>query len=190
MKEKVRPILNKYYTISTDTFEQFYASFELLQVEKGKAFIRKGRRENFEYILVEGICHSFLFSPEGEEVTISFFVDQTVLPPHITRTQKGVSTLNFQTLRDSTFIRFSAQFFEQFMIDNLDVRAWGNEVLKNELALKVEREIDLASLNARERLIKFRHRFPMLENWIPHPKIASYLGITNVSLSRLRKELS
>lgn len=74
------------------------------------------------------------------------------------------------------------------MVVNLEIRAWGNEVLKHELALKVKREIQLASLNAKGRLLKFREQFPLLENLVPHPAIASYLGITNVSLSRLRKE--
>ncbi|MEZ4684940.1 MAG: hypothetical protein R3B47_02410 [Bacteroidia bacterium] len=82
-----------------------------------------------------------------------------------------------------------ADDFEEFMVHNLEIRAWGNEVLKRELALKVDKEIQLASLTAKERLIKFRERFPLLENRVPHPTIASYLGITNVSLSRLRKEM-
>jgi CRP-like cAMP-binding protein len=56
--------------------------------------------------------------------------------------------------------------------------------------MKVEKEIGLASLTAKERLLSFRQQFPMFENLISHPDIASYLGITNISLSRLRKELS
>ena len=42
---------------------------------------------------------------------------------------------------------------------------------------------------AKERLIEFRNKYKILENLIPHTDIASYLGITNISLSRLRKDL-
>ena len=59
-----------------------------------------------------------------------------------------------------------------------------------ELQNKVEKEIEMASLTAKERLINFRNKFQSLENIVPHTTIATYLGITNISLSRLRKELS
>jgi hypothetical protein len=75
------------------------------------------------------------------------------------------------------------------MVQDLEIREFGNTVLRNELKKKVEKEIGLASLTAKERLIQFRKDYPFLENLIPHPYIASFLGITNVSLSRLRKEL-
>jgi CRP-like cAMP-binding protein len=54
---------------------------------------------------------------------------------------------------------------------------------------KVEKEIGLASFTAKKRLIRFREQYALLENLIPHTDIATYLGITNISLSRLRKEL-
>ena len=56
-------------------------------------------------------------------------------------------------------------------------------------ASDVDKEIGLASLTAKGHLIKFRNQFPMLENFIPHSDIASYLGITNILLSRLRRDL-
>ena len=75
------------------------------------------------------------------------------------------------------------------MINHIDIREFGNMVLQNELLAKVEKEIGLASLNAKERLILFREKYHFLENLISHADIASYLGITNISLSRLRREL-
>jgi hypothetical protein len=54
----------------------------------------------------------------------------------------------------------------------------------------VEKEIGMASQTAKERLIKFREDYPILENLIPHTTISTYLGITNISLSRLRNELA
>ena len=84
----------------------------------------------------------------------------------------------------------NAYEFEELMINNLEIRRFGNAVLRNELTRKVDKEIGLASLTAKERLLKFREQYPMLENLIPHTDIASYLGITNISLSRLRRDLA
>jgi CRP-like cAMP-binding protein len=82
-----------------------------------------------------------------------------------------------------------ANIFAELMVNNLEIRNFGNQVLRNELACKVDKEIGLASLTAKERLIKLREQFPLLENLVPHTDIATYLGITNISLSRLRKGL-
>jgi hypothetical protein len=76
------------------------------------------------------------------------------------------------------------------MVDNLEVRRFGNMVLLAELQKKVEKEISLASLTASERLQVFRKEYPGFENIVPHAAIATYLGITNVSLSRLRGKKS
>jgi CRP-like cAMP-binding protein len=82
-----------------------------------------------------------------------------------------------------------ADAFEELMIHYVDIREFGNTVLQQELHIKVEKEIGLASLNAKERLIQFREKYHFLENLISHVDIASYLGITNISLSRFRKDL-
>ena len=100
-----------------------------------------------------------------------------------------ISNLNFQASTDIRLGIMDASKFLDLMVDHLDIRDFGNMVLKIELQNKVEKEIGHASLTARERLIKFREQYPLLENLVPHTTIATYLGITNISLSRLRKEL-
>ncbi len=74
--------------------------------------------------------------------------------------------------------------------ENQEIKHFAYKVIQNELISKMEKEIGMASLPAKERLSKFREKFKSLENIIPHTDIASYLGITNISLSRLRKDLS
>ena len=74
------------------------------------------------------------------------------------------------------------------MIEDLEIRDFGNAVLSNELMAKVEKEVALASLKAKDRLVLLRKKYPNIENLIPHSDIASYLGITTISLSRLRTQ--
>jgi CRP-like cAMP-binding protein len=160
------------------------------EYRKGQLFIQKNKINGSEYFLLDGICRSYLVNPEGEETTISFFKAGSILSPFITRTSQGRSLFYFQASTDIRMATISALLFEKLMIENIDVRNFGNTVLRNELMKKVEKEIGLASYTARERLLAFREQFPLLENLVPHPDIASYLGITNISLSRLRKELA
>ena len=189
IKERTRPLVNKVSPVSEGSLD-LISDLTLVEVyEKGDVFIDRGKRNNKEYFVYEGVCRSFLLSPEGEEVTISYFPEGSVLSPNKTRTANQISHLNFQALTRLTVASLNADKFEQLMINHIDIREFGNMVLQNELLAKVEKEIGLASLNAKERLILFREKYHFLENLISHADIASYLGITNISLSRLRREL-
>lgn len=156
--------------------------------KKDSILLKPNQTDDSEYILLQGIARTFLHNTQGEEITLSFFEDNTVLPPFITRTDNGKSLLYCETMTDCTFAKINAKAFESLMIDNLEIREFGNTVMRQELLNKVGKEIRMASWSAKERLEQFRKDFSMLENKIPHSMIASYLGITNVSLSRLRKQ--
>lgn len=189
IKERTRPIVNKVSPVSEGSLD-LISDLILVEVyEKGDVFIDRGKKNNKEYFVYEGVCRSFLLNPEGEEVTISYFLEGSVLSPNKTRTANQISHLNFQALTKLTVASLNADKFEQLMINHIDIREFGNMVLQYELLAKVEKEIALASLSGRERLILFREKYHFLENLISHVDIASYLGITNVSLSRLRREL-
>lgn len=189
IKERTRPIVTNVAPVSEASLELICDLIEIEVYEKGAVFIDRGKKNNKEYFVYEGVCRSFLLSPEGEEVTISYFLEGGVLSPNKTRTANQISHLNFQALTKLTVASLNADQFEQLMINHLDIREFGNMVLQYELQAKVEKEIALASLNGREKLLLFREKHHFLENLISHADIASYLGITNISLSRLRREL-
>jgi CRP-like cAMP-binding protein len=185
----VEEIINGIYPISPKSLSKIKALIELESFEAGQNFVSVEKKNDKEYFLLEGICGSYLSNAEGLDSFISFFTTKSVLSPHTTRTSKGLSLLNIKALTPVKIASVNAKKFEELMVQDLEIREFGNTVLRNELKKKVEKEIGLASLTAKERLIQFRKDYPFLENLIPHPYIASFLGITNVSLSRLRKEL-
>lgn len=157
--------------------------------EAGTIFIKKGDWDKYEYFLVSGVVRSYLENNEGEEITLSFFEQNSVISPHLTRTKNERALINYQALTSCKLQKINASNFAKLIETDAEVREFAHEVLKRELQQKVNKEIQLASWTANERLQQFRKDFHMLENLIPHPMIAAYLGITNVSLSRLRKSL-
>lgn len=190
MTTMLKEIVNSIYPISSTSLKVMEDMLELDSIEKGEIFIKRNTRNRKEYFIFDGICRSYLISPEGEEITISFFTSNSVLSPFSIRTKEELSVLNFQALTDVKLASIDAFELEQIRMNNLEIRRFANSVMYNELARKVDKEIGLASLSAKERLLKFRAQYPSLENQISHPIIASYLGITNISLSRLRGDLS
>ncbi|HBH25680.1 MAG TPA: Crp/Fnr family transcriptional regulator [Cytophagales bacterium] len=185
----IKEIINSIYRISSNSLAEIEKIVKYENYDKGISFIEKNKLNNKEYFLLEGVCKSYLINPEGNEITLSFFDENSVLSPYTTRTSNNRSLICFKSLTDIKLASIDANIFAELMVNNLEIRNFGNQVLRNELACKVDKEIGLASLTAKERLIKLREQFPLLENLVPHTDIATYLGITNISLSRLRKGL-
>jgi CRP-like cAMP-binding protein len=189
-EEVVRSIIESVFSISGNSFNDLKTLIKYEAIKKGDIFIELNKRNSSEYFILDGYCRSFLLNPDGEDITLSFFKEQMVLSPHVTRTRNNFSNMNFEALTDMRVGVLDAAPFLNMMIANIEVRDFANTVLMNELLRKIDKEISFASLPARERLTEFRKHFAILENLIPHPMIASYLGITNISLSRLRNELA
>lgn len=185
-----REIIHQYYPVYEDALQSILQIVEIRSLEKGNVFIQKNKPDYNEYFIIEGICRSYLYDTEGRDITISFYDDGKVIAPHLSRTLKSVSLLNYECLTDCSIGMFSASAFCELMDRDENIRSFAYNVLQYELRQKIEKEINNASLTAKMRLMKFREQFKSLENKIYHPHIASYLGITNISLSRLRKELS
>ena len=185
----VENIISSLLPISSKSLKCITDIVEYVELDREEVFITEKLHNNQEYFVINGVCKSYLLNPDGEEITISFFTNGNILSPHTTRTISGKSSLNFKTLTDVKLGVMDASKFENLMVENLEIREFGNTVLRNELKLKVEKEINMASLSAKDRLIRFREQYPSLENEVPHTDIATYLGITNISLSRLRRDL-
>lgn len=170
--------------------ESLIKHVEVKEIKKGELFVKAGRTNDYDYFLLNGICRSYLVNQNNEDITISFFQDKTVITPNIARTHHNKSTVTIEALTDVEIGRFRAIELVHLMREIPEMRSFANAVLQHELTLKSNKELFNATFTAKERLLEFRKQFNALENIIPHPIIASYLGITNISLSRLRNELA
>ena len=188
MYDKISPIINSVSPISSNSLAKIQQLVEYHDIKKGELISTVGQNNNLEYFIIEGICKSFLYTPEGEDVTISFFMSGSIISPSTIRNKEGKSIINIRALTDMEMATINAEAFERLMVEDLEIRHFGNTVLRNELMRKVEKEIALASLKGKDRLQLLRDKFPNIENLIPHSDIASYLGLTTISLSRLRTQ--
>lgn len=188
MHDKIRTIIKSVASISSRSIDKIESLAQYQSIKKGSYLTQVGQTNKLEYFVLQGICKSFLHDPEGEEVSLCFFMSGSIISPFTTRTRDGKSILNIRALTEIEIAAMDANDFEQLMVEDLEIRHFGNTVLRNELMTKVQKEIGLASLTAKSRLEILRKQYPNLENLIPHTDIASYLGITPISLSRLRSK--
>ncbi len=186
----INSIISETLPISQKSIDEFTDLITIKTFSKGTHFIQKNKTNNLEYFLLSGICRSYVPNYNGDLISISFFQEKSVITPHVIRTTDQKSSLDFETLTDCEIATVNATDLLDLMIKNIEIRTFANTVLQRELILKVNKEISMASFNGKNRILELRRVYPNLENFIPHEMIASYLGLTTISLSRLRKEIS
>ena len=190
VKDITYNIINNISPISQNSFDAVFNIISIKKIARSEEFIKVNHQNTSEYLLLDGICKSFILNTEGDEVTLSFFLPESVLTPYTIRTKDNRSNQSFKAISDSTLAVFDAFEFVNLIRNNSDIRDFANTVLRNELFMKMNKELGLASLSAKDRLNNLRQIYPNIENLVPHNDIATYLGITNVSLSRLRSTKS
>ena len=165
---------------------KFASNWATTIVQKGTRIIRQGDPETNEFIVLSGHLASRISDPDGNEICVGLYVGPTVVTPNIARTRGGASLVELVAMTDARVAQLDTDRLTELMILSEPIRDWANGVLRRELGRKADREWCLAALGGADRLAWFREQFPDYESVFPHALIASFLGITPVTLSRLR----
>ena len=170
----------------TASADEFASRWVPKRLKKGAHLCRQEQPERGEFILLEGSLASSICDAEGREVCVALYVGPCIVTPNVARTRAGMSLVSIVATTDASLVRIDSDLLSSLMIESQPIREWANAVLRDALSEKAEREWCLAALGGAERLTWFRHAFPGHEAIFPHRFIASFLGITPVTLSRLR----
>ena len=161
-------------------------AFRAKVLPKTDFLARQGEPDAMEYILLSGKVVSLIGDADGREVCVGFFVGPCVITPNLARAVDGKSLVSLRLESDGQAASVSAATLLELMRDSSAIEEWANAVLRAELERKTSREWSLAALKAKERLEWFRSLYPDHETLFNHSQISSFLGMTPVTLSRLR----
>lgn len=96
------------------------------------------------------------------------------------------SSYCIQALEDSEILIAEILEFEKIVQDNYQLLLFYKKILDEALIMKEEHAISFKLLTTTERYLQFKEQYPGLEERIKQHHLASYLGITPVTLSRIR----
>ena len=181
-------IANLVAPIGADEFKPVLRTLRFSRHPVNQLIIERGEANPGEMFILEGIVRTFVSDTDGREVTLNFHVGPCTYTPSIGRELRSISRVDCASLTPVRVARFPSDELIKCMVENMGVQRWGDTVLRDELIRRADREWTLAALPGIERLQQFRQSYPGLEDQIPHHYIASYLGMTAVTLSRLRSQ--
>lgn len=180
----------RYATLSVSAQAAITHAAEYFSCRTNDIIFKEGKRDDHEYFLLEGIAGRGITNDEGDTITTGIYAAPVVVIPHFARTARNTAIMTLQALTPCVFGRIPVSVFDQLRLSHTDIGLAGQQVVNNELADSIAAETTFRSSTAKQRLQLLRERLPDIESLIPHHVIASYLGITPVSFSRLRADHS
>lgn len=165
-----------------------FKTAELLSIRKGEVLLRAGESTNKIYYVEKGCLRGYIIDNKEKEHIYQFAPEDWMISDEEALLMKTPAILYIDAIEDS-IIRVITAPFETW---GPDLRSEAAIPAINRLLRKVnafrKRILLLLSATADERYAHFLETYPNLSNRVPLKMIASYLGITAESLSRIRKE--
>ena len=152
----------------------------------GEYLFRQGDNNTYVYLVQSGLLKAYYITPDGKELIKSFIKEGEFIGSLIACHTAAPSTFSLCCLEDSFLLSIEYQELIDASKSNPDVAAFFNIGLINLAIKKERREHEFLCMSAPERYELFKERAPELQDRLTQNDIACYLGITPVTLSRIK----
>lgn len=158
-----------------------------IELPKGHILLKANKVESNIYFIKKGLVRAYVerdnevtfwFGKEGETIiSMKSYVEE----------QPGYETI--ELLEDCELYELKTKNLKKLFNEDVNIANWGRKFAEKELIKTEERLISKQFKNASERYLELMKDHPELLQRVQLGHIASYLGITQVSLSRIRAEI-
>jgi len=185
---KIKDIF-KDLVFSEDEIKIIESVFHKVDVKKGIVLLNAGDNVNEQYYILEGCLRSYHIDSHGKEHTVQFGIKDWWISDFIAFFSSEKAIMTIEVIQDATLYRITDKD-KEFLYEQIpEIEHFFRIKLEKAFASFQKRILTNLSLTAKERYLSFIKTYPNIEKIIKNYHIASYLGITTESLSRIRKEL-
>ncbi|MEJ2903982.1 Crp/Fnr family transcriptional regulator [Pedobacter panaciterrae] len=187
MDELIKKI-NSIYPLKPDSLKLLLGEMHKIALPKNKVLVEAGHIGRSAYFIQKGIARAYC---EGRDNQITFWFglegDFVFSYNSYINGQPGYESI--ELLENSTLYEIKDEALQRLFLENIDLANWGRKLAELELIKLEERYISRLFKSASECYAELLKNSPNLIQRIQLGYIASYLGVTQVTLSRIRAEI-
>lgn len=172
-----------------EELDEIFKAHEKVEFQKGDFILEEGKTANEYYIIENGLARSFVNDFNGNEVTTHFFIDNEVVIEVSSLFQRIPTQENIVCITDCECWKLDFDVFQDLFHKIPNLREWGRSWMSQQLFAYKQRSVEMFTLSATKRYLNLLEQKSQVVQYAPLKQIASYLGVTDTSLSRIRKEL-
>ncbi|AXT53686.1 Crp/Fnr family transcriptional regulator [Aquimarina sp. BL5] len=160
------------------------------KVTKGEILLYPNDTANFQYYVQQGCLRSFFTDKSSKEHTIQFAITDWWIGDYTAFFKKEKAILQIECIQDASLLRLSREDMIEIFDEIPNIERYFRIKTESYIGSFQKRIIGDLSKTAKEQYIDFVNTYPNIEQLVKNYHIASYLGITSESLSRVRKEIA
>jgi CRP-like cAMP-binding protein len=169
------------------TIENFFTP---RHIAKGEVVLRINEICQCTCFVTKGCLRSYVMDDKGKEHIIQFAPENWWISEQISLIDHEPAMYCIDAVEDTDYLAVDTEFFNEFHKVIPAAREMSSRLQLNSLRAFQKRLISHLSASGEERYLSFIKTYPSLALRLPQKMIASYLGITPESLSRIRKEIA
>jgi len=186
--QKLIQFLRNSNLVSQKTAEEIAGQFTPKEIKRNEFLFKEGRICNDYFFLEHGFIRAFAHDTEGNDITTHFYSSNQVVFEVSSFFNRTISKENFQALVDCEGCYITYEQLNSLFHSLHEFRDFGRAILvKGFSSLKI-RMLSMITETAEQRYDTLLNTNPEIFQHAALKHIASYLGITDTSLSRIRKE--
>jgi CRP/FNR family transcriptional regulator, anaerobic regulatory protein len=162
--------------------------FKPVLVPKDTIIEKAGTVHQNHTFIVSGFIRNFHVDNNGTEITSDLNEGSRFFTSYFHFMNRTVSNETIHTITDCELLQISRNDVDIAASQGITQKDYTVQILNQRLEINKQRAFDMANLSAEKRYNKFVKENPSIIRNVPLGYIASYLGITQRHLSRLRKE--
>ena len=157
---------------------------------KGDILISENQLVNKTYFVLDGCLRSYVLDSSGKEHTLQFALKNDWISDYIAIFNKEKSIQTVECIVDSHIVETSViEGIENIFLKFPQIESMHRKNLERHVVSLQKRILNQLRLKSSDSYIQFLKQYPGIEKDALNYHIASYLGITTQSLSRIRREL-
>lgn len=187
IRASITRVFNQFSSLPDDRIDMILPSITASEYKKHDYFATEGEvQHNFGYI-VSGAFRLYCINKEGKEYTQNFFCPNQLMAVYSSILKNEPSKYSVQALKDSVVLLMP--YGDMLKLANSDMcwQVFIRKVTEYAYLEKEKRTSDLLFYDAKTRYYNFQNDFPHLEKLVKQHQIASFLGMSPETLSRIKK---
>ena len=158
-------------------------------IKAGEIYINQGSESQKLAYIKSGLIRTYHLKENGDEITLMLRWENQFVASADSVIFKQPSRFIYQALEDTTVIEVDYHKAQAIIDKSTKLSSSRHTFLLNMLGQAIERIETFVLLSAEERYLKLLNEKPDINNRVPDKYLATMLGITPVSLSRIRKRI-
>ena len=165
------------------------SKFQKIELKKGDILLKANKTVYNQYYVCDGCLRTYFVDNSAKEHTLQFAIKDWWISDYTAYFTNSRSIMNIECIENATVYEISREAIENLYSDIPQLETFFRKKLEGAFSSFQKRILSNLSQSAKERYTSFIHTYPNIEQSIKNYHVASYLGMTTESLSRVRKEL-